>query len=445
MKDKEKYYNRQPMENLKNMLNKYKQTKNENMIKQKINITNHHRNSSYGLSDACINEEKDINEKYRINRIADNDIEIRDVPLEENYENNKNNKENNSEIFERNTEENNDSFQKISDNMKNYIFVKNIPENIGDPTNKTNPHLFKLLKNYSAISNALNDRITGKSTNTLDKKTKMKNNSHNEQKHTRYKTNSSILNYFKNVNNIKGNFDESNDYLEKKYNKEMLALSGNKDNLRSNNNQSLNYSINCDPTKNIDTLKETLNVAKTFKEMHINKQKQINSKNVNNVNNDIKDSKNNEQITSNRINKINSIKTVQQSKNSTAEKSKILTLNNINTKNVAKEIEDKIKILKLKLLKDDINNKISVDKFCSRPKVLLQIFQYLNNDIYGLIKSCKKINQIFKTYLKEQVEKIILDKFSKIYQNYFIISSKKLLIEKTKNNSKSYYLYNLFF
>jgi hypothetical protein len=105
-----------------------------------------------------------------------------------------------------------------------------------------------------------------------------------------------------------------------------------------------------------------------------------------------------------------------------------------NCDNIVKSIGEKITNLKLKLIQDDIKFRIDMNKLLFNHNIL-KIVKFMGGDIYGLYKCNKMLNDIIRSYISYQSQKII-KKFVEVYDRFFEIADKYVVITKNKNKSK---------
>ena len=102
------------------------------------------------------------------------------------------------------------------------------------------------------------------------------------------------------------------------------------------------------------------------------------------------------------------------------------------TTNVVKSIDEKIKQLKLKFLRD---THIDIKRLSKYTTTLVKLYSFLTSyEIHSIYHSCKFSHDNFKSYLNLNVYKYILNPFTEIYNNKFRIEKSKIISKFGKDN-----------
>ena len=108
------------------------------------------------------------------------------------------------------------------------------------------------------------------------------------------------------------------------------------------------------------------------------------------------------------------------------------------TSNIVKNVDYKIKQLKLKFLSDMHFDIVKLTKY---PQTLVKLYSFLQSeDIYNIYQSCKIFHLHLRNYLHINIYKSILTPFHEVYRNKFTLEKTKLVFNHTQNNFNIYLL-----
>lgn len=108
------------------------------------------------------------------------------------------------------------------------------------------------------------------------------------------------------------------------------------------------------------------------------------------------------------------------------------------TSNIVKDVDYKIKQLKLKFLSDMHFDIVKLTKY---PQTLVKLYSFLQSeDIYNIYQSCKIFHLHLRNYLHINIYKSILTPFHEVYRNKFTLEKTKLVFNHTQTNFNIYLL-----
>ena len=108
------------------------------------------------------------------------------------------------------------------------------------------------------------------------------------------------------------------------------------------------------------------------------------------------------------------------------------------TSNIVKDVDYKIKQLKLKFLSDMHFDIVKLTKY---PHTLVKLYSFLQSeDIYNIYQSCKIFHLHLRNYLHINIYKSILTPFHEVYRNKFTLEKTKLVFNHTQTNFNIYLL-----
>ena len=108
------------------------------------------------------------------------------------------------------------------------------------------------------------------------------------------------------------------------------------------------------------------------------------------------------------------------------------------TSNIVKDVDYKIKQLKLKFLSDMHFDIVKLNKY---PQTLVKLYSFLQSeDIYNIYQSCKIFHLNLRNYLHINIYKSILTPFHEVYRNKFTLEKTKLVFNHTQTNFNIYLL-----
>jgi hypothetical protein len=108
------------------------------------------------------------------------------------------------------------------------------------------------------------------------------------------------------------------------------------------------------------------------------------------------------------------------------------------TSNIVKDVDYKIKQLKLKFLSDMHFDIVKLTKY---PQTLVKLYSFLQSeDIYNIYQSCKIFHLHLRNYLHINIYKSILTPFHEVYRNKFTLEKTKLVFNHNQTNFNIYLL-----
>lgn len=133
----------------------------------------------------------------------------------------------------------------------------------------------------------------------------------------------------------------------------------------------------------------------------------------------------------NNLNTINSSNNPINSNTNTINQNEIIKTSK-ETTNVVNAIDNRIKQLKLKFLRD---THIDLKRLSKYNRTMIKIYSFLTSyEINSIYHSCKLAHDNIKNYLKTNIYKYILVPFTEIFNNKFKIENSNILFKFEKNN-----------